>query len=104
MVKDILFDLDETLFDFKKAERIALLKTLDFLGLDSQESVVLLYSRINQEMWKCLERGEITRQKLKIERFRKFLEEAGLQSDPAQAAAFYEKIPGMACLHPAVLI
>lgn len=91
MVKDILFDLDETLFDFKKAERIALLKTLDFLGLDSQESFVLLYSRINQEMWKCLERGEITRQKLKIERFRRFLDEAGLQSDPVQAATFYEK-------------
>ena len=66
MVKDILFDLDETLFDFKKAERIALLKTLDFLGLDSQESFVLLYSRINQEMWNCLERLEITSQKLKI--------------------------------------
>ena len=37
MIKYILFDLDDTLFDFQKAERLALSRTLKELGLSLRE-------------------------------------------------------------------
>ena len=33
MIKNILFDLDDTLFDFHKAEKIAIEKTLKIAGV-----------------------------------------------------------------------
>jgi len=37
MIKNILFDLDDTLLDFHRAEKIALTKTLLHLGLEPQK-------------------------------------------------------------------
>lgn len=34
MIRNVLFDLDDTLFDFHKAEKIALTKTLVHFGID----------------------------------------------------------------------
>ena len=39
-IDTILFDLDNTLFDFNKAERIALTKALLQMGADPTESVL----------------------------------------------------------------
>ena len=57
----LLFDADETLFDFKMAEKQAFLKTLKEykLNLDEKESLNL-YSQINKHIWEEFERGEIT--------------------------------------------
>lgn len=67
--KHLLFDADNTLFDFNYAEREA------FLSLSDIDEVVFtaenypLYHRINDAAWKLLEKGEITKDELKIRRF-----------------------------------
>ena len=41
MIKYILFDLDDTLFDFQKAERLALSRTLKELGIEPEDPETL---------------------------------------------------------------
>lgn len=67
--KHILLDADNTLFDFDAAEKNA------FLSLSCVDSEVFceknydLYHKINDSAWKRLERGEITKARLKTLRF-----------------------------------
>ena len=61
----ILLDADDTLLDFKRAEKEALKITLEYCGLPSDEKVTTAYSEINDGYWKALERGEVTKEALK---------------------------------------
>ena len=66
--KVILFDADETLFDFKKAEREAFKNTMIDFGVDYDENYHFnTYEKINSAIWKELEQGLITQEKLKTE-------------------------------------
>ncbi|HBN38052.1 MAG TPA: noncanonical pyrimidine nucleotidase, YjjG family, partial [Ruminococcaceae bacterium] len=44
MIKNILFDLDDTILDFKIAERVALTKALNELGISVDDYIVSQYS------------------------------------------------------------
>ena len=81
MIKNVLFDLDDTILDFKKAEKHALQKTLLHYGIEASEETVALYSRINTAQWKLLEKGELDRTTLKIRRFALLFEALGLNFD-----------------------
>lgn len=87
MVKDILFDLDDTLFDFHADERVALEKTFAELGIHLDNAVCARYSEINQAQWKALELGEITRAQVKLRRFEQLFEELGQEKELADRAA-----------------
>lgn len=92
MVKDILFDLDDTLFDFHADERVALEKTFAELEIPLDDMVSVRYSEINQAQWKALELGEITREQVKLRRFELLFEEFGQKRELAeQAARLYQK-------------
>ena len=65
MIKYILFDLDDTLFDFQKAERLALSRTLKELGIEPEEKILRRYNELNLAQWKRLERGELTLDQVK---------------------------------------
>ncbi|MBR6524021.1 MAG: YjjG family noncanonical pyrimidine nucleotidase [Clostridia bacterium] len=90
MIKNILFDLDNTLFNFYASEKKALKKTLIHLGLNPDESMLKRYSEINLEHWKRLEKGELTRSEVKVGRYRQFFEEFGVDASPEETTAFYE--------------
>ena len=90
MIKNILFDLDDTLLDFKMAEKHALKKTLLAYGIDPNEETVSLYSRINASQWKLLEKGELDRSTLKVRRFALFSEEIGIDLNAKEVASAYE--------------
>lgn len=77
----LLFDADETLFDFHYAEREALRGALLQSGVEYREEYQKLYSELNLSLWKQLELGEITRQELLLARFSRFFEAAGIQGD-----------------------
>ena len=79
----ILLDADDTLLDFAASEAAALADMLVAQGLPNTPEVRHRYSEINTEHWKRLERGEITREELKISRFRQLLAELGSNADPA---------------------
>ena len=92
MIRNVLFDLDDTLFDFHKAEKIALTKTLVHLGIDPTEETLALYSTINAAHWKRLELGEISREEVKVGRYRELFKTIGVECDPVKATAYYESM------------
>lgn len=91
MIKTVLFDLDETIYNFKMAERIAVSKTLRELGVEPTDYVVSQYSKYNQSQWKRLELGEITRQQVKENRYQLLFDELGVDISPKLATTIYEK-------------
>ena len=93
--KVILFDADETLFDFKKAEKEAFKNTIIEFGVSYDESYHFnIYKEINTAIWKELEEGLITQEKLKTERFRRFIEKIEMDFNENDFATTYMKYLG----------
>ena len=82
-----LLDADETLFDFQKAEREALRKVFAGYGVPFSEDVLLQYRRINEALWRALERGETTKERLQTERFSRLFQELSLNLDSVRIGA-----------------
>ena len=89
--KIALFDADNTLLDFNRAEREAVSICLTARGLPADEEIVSRYSRINDSHWKRLEQGLITRDRLKVERFAELFSTLGYGGDSKRMAADYEE-------------
>ena len=88
---DILFlDLDDTILDFKKAERIAISATIRDFGVEPTEEVLSLYHVINKGQWEMLERGEKTRAQILVDRFAILFEELDVTVDAEKCARRYE--------------
>lgn len=85
----VLFDADNTLFDFLKSERGALIDALRHFGVEPDENMIAAYSAINEATWKRLERGEITKEELREVRFVEFCRHFGLDLDVSALAALY---------------
>ncbi len=81
--KILIFDADDTLFDFKKSERVAFENTMTEFDFDyDEEKHFVPYKKINGALWKALDEGKITQKELKVERFRQFGEALSLIFDP----------------------
>ena len=65
----ILFDADDTLFDFGAAESYALRMLFSELGLELTPEIDAVYQEINKGLWKSLEQGSITKKQLTDSRF-----------------------------------
>ena len=91
MIRNILFDLDDTLFDFHLAERIAVAKTLRHLAIQPSEDILQRFSALNLAQWKLLEQGKLTREQVKIRRYAILFEEIGANCSAKEAAAYYEE-------------
>lgn len=87
----LFLDLDDTILDFHKAERIALSKTLLAFGVEPAEEILSLYHRVNKAHWEMLERGELTRAEVLLNRFAVLFRELGVEADAAACAKRYEK-------------
>lgn len=95
MIRRILFDLDNTLLDFSWAEKIALSKTLQQFGIEPTEKIVTRYQALNRAQWELLEQGLLTREQVKVRRYRLLFEEFGMEVSPEEAAAVYERLLGI---------
>ena len=91
MMEFLFLDLDDTILDFHKAERIALSKALSSFGLDPTEAVLGRYHIINKEHWERLERKELTRDQVLEGRFRTLFAELGRTVDAAAVTRAYEQ-------------
>jgi 2-haloacid dehalogenase len=89
-----LFDADNTLLDFTRAEHDALCACLAARGLPHDGETVSAYSAINDGHWKRLEKGLTTRDRLKTERFGDFFASIGYGGDPVAMARDYEAALG----------
>jgi YjjG family noncanonical pyrimidine nucleotidase len=81
--KILLLDLDNTLFDFSGSERLALRRVLTEQGVEFRPEMAERYGRINDECWKMLEREQITKERLIVYRFERFLSEFSIGKDAA---------------------
>ena len=87
--RTLLFDADDTLLDFKRAEHDAISDVLNDLRLDFDDGVIETYSRINDSLWKLLEVGGIAKEELKTERFRRLCDHYGFDIAPELIAEKY---------------
>lgn len=85
----ILFDADDTLFDFKQSARHALGQSLTDFKIDATETHFQVYETINHEVWMAFERQEITAVELRKIRFERFLDAIGEYRDPLELNAHY---------------
>lgn len=78
----LLFDADNTLFDFDQAERNAHLLLCRAHGLAFSEEGYQLYHKCNADLWRDFDRGLCTKEYLLAERFRRYLAITGERADP----------------------
>ena len=90
MIEFLFLDLDDTILDFHKAERIAVAKTIRDFGVEPTEEILKLYHRINKAHWEMLERGELTRKEVLVNRFAALFRELGVETDASGCARDYE--------------
>ncbi len=91
MIEFLFLDLDDTILDFHKAERIALRKTLRDFGLEPTEAVLHRYHHINKWHWEQLEKGLMTRDQVLEGRFGVLFSEMGMTVQPYDCARAYER-------------
>ena len=89
MIEFLFIDLDDTVLDFHKAERIALEKTLSTFGIEPTDEICALYSRINLAHWERLERKELTREQVMVGRFSTLFDQLGVIADAREASDTY---------------
>ena len=95
MMEFLFLDLDDSILDFHKAERIALSKTLKSFGLEPTEQVLERYHLINRQHWERLERGELTRDQVQQGRFEVLFQELGHAVDAVAVTRAYEHNLGL---------
>ncbi|MCM1045935.1 MAG: YjjG family noncanonical pyrimidine nucleotidase [Candidatus Gastranaerophilales bacterium] len=81
----LLWDLDGTLLDFLYAQRIALERSFALYDRDVTEEMLARYSQINDNYWKRLELGEVTKEELLAGRFRTLFEAYQIQGIAPEA-------------------
>ena len=84
MTKYLLFDADNTLFDFDAAEESALNETLPRFGYPAGEANKAIYRAINNALWAAFDRSEISLDDLEVRRFVEFSQTLG-SKDPPEA-------------------
>lgn len=90
----LLFDADNTLFDFDAAERAAHATLCQLHGLDLSPESYAMYHRCNAELWHDYDRGLCTKDFLLIERFRRYLALLGKEGDPEALHRDYSRFLG----------
>ena len=91
MIEFLFLDLDDTILDFHKAERIAIAKTIRDFGVEPTEEVLGRYHVINKWHWEQLELGKLTRAEVLENRFKVLFGELGVEVDATACARAYEK-------------
>jgi YjjG family noncanonical pyrimidine nucleotidase len=100
--KDLFFDLDHTLWDFDKNAEETLhelfsLYRFENFGLKSADAFIESYARNNKKLWALYHHGQISKEKLRLDRFKNTFEELGV--DSAQFPAEFEEDYIRLCPH-----
>lgn len=90
MIKSVFLDLDDTILDFQKGERRAIYKAFVDMGLPVDDSIINRYIEINLSCWQALERGEMTKDQVLVDRFRLLFDELEITRSADEAQEIYE--------------
>lgn len=92
----LLFDADDTLFDFSKASSRAFSIMCQAHDIPCTPEVYQLYHHINLELWAAFDKGEVTKEFVTLERYIRFLKALNLERNPAQCNQAYLSALGQA--------
>ena len=87
----LLFDADGTLFDYDKAEAYALRTTFEEFGLEYEPDYLEVYRPINAQIWRDFEKGLISADSVKADRFEQLFEAIGVETDAQSFSPRYLK-------------
>jgi YjjG family noncanonical pyrimidine nucleotidase len=94
-----LIDLDDTLLDFRASERRSFQMTMEQFGVP-HETTYETYQRENNALWSQFERGEVTKEHLRVERFRRMSDAHALALDVhAVSDAYLDVLPSTVVLN-----
>ncbi|MFB6429465.1 YjjG family noncanonical pyrimidine nucleotidase [Bacillus thuringiensis] len=79
--KTLLFDVDDTLLDFQKAEKMALRVLFEEKGIPLTDEIEARYKKINKGLWDAFEKGELSRKEVINTRFSLLFQEYGEEVD-----------------------
>lgn len=96
MKKVLLFDLDDTLLDFKAAEAYGLEKVFTRYGVPYTPAKIANYQTINHKLWQQYEAGKIPREGITGERFPRFFAAEGIDANGLLAEDAYRTYLGEA--------
>lgn len=85
----LLFDADDTLFDFPRASQEAFASMCQSNNIPYTSENYQLYYNINHALWAAFDRGEVTKEYLTLERYVHFLAALGLERDAAKCNREY---------------
>ena len=84
MYKYLLWDMDNTLLDFNAAESLAIKALFRKYGFrECTDEMISRYSKINHGYWEALERGEVEKSKMLVDRFADFFDLIGEDTSKA---------------------
>lgn len=102
--RTLLLDADGTILDFDRSEAEAIRQTLTYYQLPVTDEWVACYHQINDNLWKQLERGEISKNELRYVRFSRLLAHYEVERDAcAMANTYVEELASRAYLLPGAL-
>lgn len=100
----LLFDADETLFDFRRSETQALHAVFRSHGLPETDEFLDAYHRINNALWDRYNRGEIEKAEITGTRFVRLFAQFGIPLDGTDFNRLYlDKLAACGCLLPGAL-
>ena len=85
----LLFDADDTLFDFSQADVRAFSAMCHLHDVPNTPENRELYHAINAGLWGAFDRREVSKDFVTLERYVRFFRSLGLDRDPAQANRDY---------------
>jgi 2-haloacid dehalogenase len=85
----LVFDADDTLFDYERAEAAAVEKAFAQFGLPFTPSYLALYHQINAQLWRAFEQKQITQGTLRVRRFEALFEALSLGPLPPAFSTAY---------------
>jgi len=77
------------LFDYDKAEGVALRSTFEALGFAYEAPYAQVYRRINGDIWLDFENGKISQERLRTKRFELLFDAIGIDCDPGEFSKRY---------------
>ncbi len=88
-MKYLLFDADETLWNFKATEEIALRKLFNHYSIEYNENSIMDYEEGNHRCWAEYEEGKMTLDVLETERWALFFSRIERDEDENEAALLF---------------
>ena len=88
----LLFDADNTLFDFDASERLTFFEFAPEFGIVPTEENYELYKKFNLETWAEIEKNSAPKDELLVLRYKKLFDALNIKADPEKANLAFLKI------------